>query len=192
LIALNEEPTVDQNATLQVWGPIVNIPGCGHHDCNTTMSVCADAPIGSEIISDVGHYDQLDGAWGSFLGDHSNSGGRFCRSFHSQHSESRNVQIQISYHPPAQTLTPVDVVLHMISPEESALHPLPPVSKLAFGETYIAYCDKQMKSFRLAATFFTGEPLSASSADPATPGWHLRRSLDSEFPEIAVQLVAPF
>jgi hypothetical protein len=192
LIALDEEPAVDKNAVLEVWGAIVQVPGCGNHDCNTNMPVCADAPLGSEIITDVDHYDQLLGAWGSFLGDFSKVGERFCRTFHSQHSDSRNVQIKISYHPATSTLVPIDVRLYIVSPDETASHPLPPVSQLAFGESYIAYFDKQMKSFRFAATLFTGETLSASSAAPAPPELILRRSMDAANKEMAVEIKPPF
>jgi hypothetical protein len=89
-------------------------------------------------------------------------------------------------------LVPVDVRLHLVSPDETALHPLPPVSQLAFGETYIAYFDKQVKAFRFAATFFTGETLSATSAAKPPPQLVLRRSLDKDDPEMSLQLQAPF
>jgi hypothetical protein len=194
LIALDEEPTVDRNATLKSWGPIVQIPGCGNHDCNINMNVCADAPLGSEVIVDSsqeGHYDQLTGFHGQFQAEHSVAGERFCRVFHQQNSESRNVQIQVVYHPPSTTLVPANVQLHIVSPEESAEHPLPPVAQLAFGETYLAYFDKQMKSFRFAATFFTGEILSSSSAAKAPPQLLLRRSEDKSDPEMSLQVQPP-
>lgn len=60
-----------------------------------------------------------------------------------------------------------------------------------FGETHLAYFDKQMKSFRFAATFFTGKTLSAAFGAKATPQVLLRRSENKSDPEMSLQIQPP-
>jgi hypothetical protein len=195
LIAMDEERTIDRSITLSNWGGIVQVSGCGNHACNINVPVCADAPLGSEVILDPaheGHYDSLMGAYGQFQADYDIHGERFCRTYHRQNSDSRNVQTQVPYHPAVMKLVPANVRLHIVSPDEVAEHPLPTVAQLTFGETYVAYFDKQVKSFQFAATFFTGEALSATSTAKAPPQLLLRRSEDKTDPGMSLQIRSPF
>jgi hypothetical protein len=192
LIEMNEEPTVDRNIVGRVWGPISQIPGCGHDGCNSGELVCANAPAGAEPIGVVSTYDSLNSAYGEFVGSATVTATTVCQGFHQHRPASRDVKIEISYYPPDTKLIANDVFLHEVSPEDSAKNPISPATGLGFENLYVAYFSNKMKSFRLAMMLFTGEPLSSTPEKTSSPLLDVKRADESKVKEVTVQIKPPW
>jgi hypothetical protein len=191
LIEMTEVPTVNKAAPPQSkWGDTVQVPGCGHDGCNDTFWACADVPAGAEPIAVVDHYDDV-ASYGEFTGLLKPTPGGICELYHQHRPMSRNIRIKVSYYPPDTALIPKDVELHPVSAEDSAQQPVAPAKELAFDQLYVAYFSNSMKSFRLAMTLFTGEPLGSTPEKTSAPILDVKRSDQTTAKEITIQVKSP-
>ncbi|WP_426291544.1 hypothetical protein [Sphingomonas sp. TWP1-3-1] len=104
---------IDKSSTQIQKGEKHFVPGCGRSGCWLQHHVCTDAPPGSEVVGVVNRSVDGPAAWYRWDEPYRTPTG-YCATFwQNKHDSSRNVSLDISYHPQATSTNSRVVLLRL-------------------------------------------------------------------------------
>jgi hypothetical protein len=200
-----KEKIVDYQAPVEIQkGPISTINGCGNDGCNAYNDICTDVPSGAEPIEIVARYDSARLGYFSGMGpDRKTPTGMCTLYWQHSHNITRNVSIDVSYHPAGAAVRQYDVFLRPLSIDPSSQSQTPLFSKdaiqvgsggrvIQIGKTYSADFSSEMQSYDIILRTFTGEDLVVTPG--AAPGEFIHVSSEDKtaFKRTTVLLTLPW
>jgi hypothetical protein len=187
-IEYHRETAPDAAQTLVQKGPIYTIPGCGNEGCNQYYQICTDVPAGAEPIQIVERYDSFTlGRWSGMGNDRKTATGMCTTFWQHSHNVTRNVSIDVSYHPAVSVITKREIPLVALSQD-----PTPP-GTLRIGKTYSAQFSRDMQSFDIVLKSFTGEEFAFTPSKAVDGPFKIGAQEDkTDFKRVVLSLVLPW